>query len=82
MSKSNTDIEKRISDALHAYYDRGEPKIAPLARTFDVSYQRLRARVLGRPSRSAKIPSNEALDKGQEEASIKAWMRVLDRANL
>jgi DDE superfamily endonuclease. len=81
MSKSNTDIEKRISDALHAYYDRGEPKIAPLARESDVPYQRLRARVQGRPSRSAKIPSNKALDKGQEEALI-AWVRVLDRANL
>ncbi|KAJ5195497.1 uncharacterized protein N7498_008935 [Penicillium cinerascens] len=81
MSKSNTDIEKRISDALRAYYDLGDPKMAPLAREFDVPYQRLRARYRGRPSRSAKIPSNKALDKGQEEALI-AWMRVIDRANL
>jgi hypothetical protein len=41
----------------------------------------LRARIQGRPTRSAKAPSNKALDKGQEEALI-AWIRVLDRANL
>ena len=81
MSKLNSELEKRISDALCAYYDRGEPKIAPLAREFDISYQLLKGRVQGRQSRSAKTPSNKALNKGQEEALI-AWMRVLDRANL
>ena len=81
MSKLNSELEKRISDALCAYYDRGEPKIAPLSREFDISYQLLKGRVQGRQSRSAKTPSNKALNKGQEEALI-AWMRVLDRANL
>jgi hypothetical protein len=81
ISKSNIDIEKRISDALCAYNDRGKPRIAPLAQEFDVPYQRLRARVQGRITRSAKTPSSKALNEVQEEPLV-AWMRILDRANL
>ena len=81
MTKFNSELEKRIADALGAYHDRGKPKIAPLAREFGISYQQLRGRVQGRQSHSAKTPSNKALHKGQEEALI-AWMRVLDSANL
>jgi hypothetical protein len=81
MSKFDPEIEKRIADALCAYHDRGEPKIAPLAREFDIPYKQLKGRVQGRQSRSARTGPNRALDEGQEQALI-AWMRVLDRANL
>jgi hypothetical protein len=81
MSKLDPKIEQRIADALCAYHDRGKPKIAPLAREFNISYQQLKGRVQGRQSRTARTPSNRALDEGQEKALI-AWMRILDRANL
>jgi hypothetical protein len=81
MSKFNAEIETRIADALSAYHDRGEPKIAELAREFDIPYKLLWGRVQGRQSRSARTGPNRALDEVQEQALI-AWMRILDRANL
>jgi lysophospholipase L1-like esterase len=66
MSKSNPEIEKRIADALNAYHDRGEAKIALLAREFDIPYKQLWGRVQGRESRSARTRLNRALDEGQE----------------
>jgi hypothetical protein len=81
MSKFNAEVEKRIADALSAYHDRDKPKIAELAREFDIPYTQLKGRVHGRQSRSARTGPNRALNEGQEQALI-AWMRVLDRANL
>ena len=43
MSESYKELEKRISDACDAYSARGNPKIKPLSREFNVPYERLDA---------------------------------------
>ena len=81
MPENSSEIEDRLSEALHAYHERKKPKIAPLAREFGVSYQQLRGRVRGRKSRSARSGPNKALDNAQEQALI-AWIGILDDANI
>ena len=51
--------------------------ISALAREFDVSAQRLRARFHGRQSRSTRHPSTNRLDESQEAALIR-WIDTLD----
>jgi Tc5 transposase DNA-binding domain len=80
MSENSSDTEDRMSNALQAYHDRSRPKIAQLAREFRVPYQRLKGRVHGRVSRSARPGPNKALDKSQEQALID-WVTLLDNAN-
>ncbi|THC96651.1 hypothetical protein EYZ11_003856 [Aspergillus tanneri] len=41
MPKDSDKIKSRIPDALRAYHERNNPKIAALAREFDIPYQRL-----------------------------------------
>lgn len=53
--------EKRIADAITAYHDRDKPKILPLAKEFDVSYQKLRGRILGRTSPNKRSATHKAL---------------------
>jgi hypothetical protein len=65
MSKFNPEIEKRISDALSAYQDRGEPKIALLAWEFDIPYKQSWGRVQGRESRLARTGPNRHLMKAK-----------------
>ena len=79
MPENYKEIEDRISEALHAYHDRNEPKIAPLSREFRVPYQRLRARIQGRKSRSTRRAPNKCLDNSQEQALI-SWIGILDNA--
>jgi len=47
MPESYKTIENRTPEACEAYHQRSKPKIAALARDFDVPYQRLRYRVYG-----------------------------------
>jgi hypothetical protein len=53
-TESYTEIENRISEAYNAYFARGKPKILPLAREFNVPYQRLYSIVNDRDSRSTR----------------------------
>ena len=80
MSENYIEIENRIVKALHAYNKRDSPKITSLAREFRVPYQRLRARVKGRASRSTRPATNKCLDDSQEQALI-SWIGLLDDAN-
>jgi hypothetical protein len=80
MSENSSEIEDRISDAIQAYNDRDNPKIAQLAREFRVPYQRLLGRVRGRVSRLARSGPNKVLDKSQEQALVN-WLALLDNAN-
>ena len=81
MPENSKETEDRLSVALRVYHERKEPKIAPLAREFGVSYQQLRGRVRGRKSRSERSGPNKALDNAQEQALI-AWIGILDDANI
>ena len=80
MSESYTEIENRISEAYDAYFARGKPKILPLARKFNVPYQRLYSRVNGRDSRSTRAIITKSLDEAQEQAIIQ-WIISLDNTN-
>ena len=79
MPENYKEIEDRITEALHAYYERNEPKIAPLSREFRVPYRRLRARIQGGKSRSTRQATNKCLDNSQEQALI-SWIGILDTA--
>jgi hypothetical protein len=70
MTTRYSDVEKRISEACIAYGCREKPKIATLAREFDVPYQRLRGRIQGKNSRSTRPTTNKALDDAQEQALV------------
>ena len=80
MSENPSDTMDRMTNALQAYHDRSKPKIAQLAREFRVPYQRLKGRVHGRVSRSARSGPNKALEKSQEQA-LMDWVTLLDNAN-
>ena len=73
--------EDRLQEALAAYHDRDDPKIAAIAREFGVDYQRLKRRVHGGGCRSARQGPNKCLDMPQEQALI-SWIDLLYRANL
>src|SRR4051812_18513393 len=79
MAENYHEIEDRIIKALSAYYERNKPKIAPLSREFRVPYQRLKARIKGRGSRSTHPTTNKCLDDSQEQALI-SWIGILDSA--
>jgi hypothetical protein len=61
MPKNTQDLEDRIEIALQAYAKMEKPKIAKLAREFDVPYQLLRGRVQGRNWQHSKYESNELM---------------------
>jgi hypothetical protein len=69
--------ELKIANALAAYHDRNEPKIKPLAREFDVSYQTLLGRIRGAGSAIGRPATNKALDSVQEKALLD-WIIFMD----
>lgn len=77
MPKSYHEIEGRISKACSAYSDRENAKISELAREFDVPYYRLRNRITGRQSRTARPVRNKNLTDAQE-AALHRWISLLD----
>jgi hypothetical protein len=70
-------IEMRIQTACSAARIAKNPNIAVLAREYDVLMQRLRARYLGRASRSTRHMAYKRLNDNQE-ASLVGWIRRLD----
>jgi hypothetical protein len=77
MADSYKTIEDRLQQAIIAIR-RGElTKITQAAAAFDVPYQRLRARFLGRPSRSERYPTNLRLTK-EEDAGLCQYLDRLD----
>ncbi|KAJ6039314.1 uncharacterized protein N7446_014062 [Penicillium canescens] len=62
--------ELKIANALAAYHDRNEPKIKPLAREFDVSYQTLLGRIRGAGSAIGRPATNKALDSQRADDII------------
>ena len=80
MPKKFDELEDRVQEALRAYHDRDKPKMTKLAEEFGIPYQRLKRRVRGRNSRSARPGTNNCLDKAQEQALI-SWIGALDDAN-
>ncbi|KAJ6050484.1 uncharacterized protein N7446_010593 [Penicillium canescens] len=69
--------ELKIANALAAYHDRNEPKIKPLAREFDVSYQTLLGCIRGAGSASGRPATNKALDSVQDKALLD-WIIFMD----
>lgn len=69
--------EARIQTACSAARCAKNLNIAALARQFDVSASRLRARYKGRPSRSTRQMAYKRLDD-EQEASLVGWVRRLD----
>lgn len=59
-------VETSIARALNSIGNQSEPNLANLAREFDVPYDRLRWRYLGRPSRSTRKPAGKKLTELQE----------------
>ncbi|KAI2716302.1 transcriptional regulator family: Centromere protein B, DNA-binding region [Penicillium roqueforti] len=80
MPKNTQDLEDRIEIALQAYAKMEKPKIAKLAREFDVPYQLLRGRVQGRKSPKCRTGPSKALEPEQEQALIH-WIHTLNAAN-
>lgn len=72
-------VEIKITEAIKAYNERNKPPIAPLAREFDVPYQRLRARIQGRGNKNNTANICHALNPIQEKALI-AWINSLHAA--
>jgi hypothetical protein len=77
MPDSYSDIETRVLKACEIAQGQKKPNISALARQFDVPYQRLRARIHGRATRSTRPISTKTLDDIQEKALIR-WIRQLD----
>jgi hypothetical protein len=69
--------EARIQTACSAARGVKNPNIAALAREYDVSAHRLRARYKGRASRTTRHMAYKRLDDEQEAALI-GWIRRLD----
>jgi len=77
MSNSYCDIEERIEDALYRLGQPEAPPVTAVAREFNVPYQRLLARLHGRPSKSTRPPTNRKLTEEQESALCQ-YLNALD----
>jgi transposase-like protein len=58
--------ESQIAKALSSVSKQPKPNLSELARQFGVSYDRLRWRYLGKPSRSTRKPAGKKLTELQE----------------
>ena len=83
MAESYKDVESRIAEAISAYRDRENqnqvPKVAALAREFNVPYRRLQRRLHGIGSRSDIQRHNKKLTDAQETA-LKQFIDKFDDA--
>ena len=68
MAESYQNIEESIQEAIEFHDTCENPNIAQIARNYAVPYQRLRARITGRPSRSERRPVNKYLSEAAENA--------------
>jgi hypothetical protein len=76
---STINYEKRIEEAAQAYNTRQFSSIRAAAREFDVDHTTLTNRLQGKPPRTAKIPTNKALNPIQEDTLL-YWIKFLDNA--
>lgn len=77
MPKETRNSEDEIQKAVKAYHERKNPKIAPLAREFSVSYSTLYARIHGRKTHSDRTDLTKTLNPIQEKALV-SWVKLLD----
>lgn len=77
MASRYREQEARVQQAVNAILSGQFDKIAPAAREFDVSYQRLRARLMGRQSRSDRKQVNTRLT-AKEDAGLCQYLDCLD----
>ena len=77
--KSTLDYEKRVIEATQACISGQFRSIRAAAREFDVSHATVANRLNGRPPRTAKTPTNKALNPIQEDALL-YWIKFLDNA--
>ncbi|RFU31685.1 hypothetical protein B7463_g4640, partial [Scytalidium lignicola] len=68
--------ESRIAEAIEYIQLNPHAKIAPIARSFNVPYQKLRARLIGRNPSSSRGGHNKKLSEPQETA-LKDYMMLL-----
>ena len=73
------ELEDRITKALAAYNSAQKPKIATIAREFNLTPGILRGRIHGRKSRNERSGPNKALEPEQEKVLI-LWIDTLDQA--
>ncbi|KAJ6001156.1 hypothetical protein N7481_001565 [Penicillium waksmanii] len=81
MTSQYNAIKMRIQTACSAARVAKNPNIAALARKYDVPMQRLRARYLGRASRSTRHMAYKRLND-EQEASLVGWIRRLDNLHI
>lgn len=74
---SYSKIEDRISEACEAAKRVENPNLSALSRQFSVPYQRLRARLQGRATRSLRKTTNKTLNEIQEKILID-WILLRD----
>ena len=77
MSENYAEIEERVQSACKRYFENEEPNIALLARDYAVPQGRLRARIHGRPSKSARPACNQLLSEA-EELAVCLYLKRLD----
>ena len=70
-------MEERVQQAIKVFHMQEQPNMRQLARDFDVSYWRLKARIRGRRPRHLAIPPWSRLSGAEE----KALCHYLDRLN-
>lgn len=81
MANTYRTCEQRIEQAMEALNHGDFTKITDAARRFDVPYQRLRARLNGRKSRSQRLPTNLKLTP-EEDAGLCQYLDRLDDLGL
>jgi len=68
MAESYQNIEESIQEAIEFHNTCENPNIAQIARNYTVPYQRLRAKITGRPLHSKRRPVNKYLSETTENA--------------
>ncbi|KAJ5789127.1 uncharacterized protein N7518_006138 [Penicillium psychrosexuale] len=67
MADQIENLEDRTLEAVHAYHKAEKPNIAQLAREFEVPYQRLRARIHRRGTKTTAASLKKTLSPIQEK---------------
>jgi len=75
--KSTLDYETRVAEAAQAYDSGQFSSVAAAARKFEVARRTVSHRLDGIPPRTAKTPTNKALNPIQEDALL-YWIRFLN----
>ena len=79
MPDTYRDVEKRIVKAVDAYNTRKNAKRSVIAREFNVPYERLRARLDGKPSKSAVRGLHGRKLRSDQELALQQYFIGLDQ---